>query len=143
LEFNTYVPANNNWHGVGWVYPIHYEENDGTVRIRRTSNGTIFIKFALKVASYMQKNPYFYIPIIAWQKKAEWLHNHLKYGQVVAITGYLEHTRVELDSYKEGQTRQRDWFNIIASDVKIISDKQYLETFKTKGVPWESNEKDS
>jgi len=113
------------WWGVGWCMPLG---TDKEFELQKTTTGKSFVHFIIKVPAGKK---YFYFKVCVWDKRAEHFIRTCEPYSLVTVKGYLEQTKVKLETARQdGSTRLRDWVKIVADAINVLSNEEYMETFR-------------
>ena len=110
--------------------------------LRHTSNNTPVASFTLAVdrgfgknAQNPQQQAADFIDIVCWEKRAEFVSNWFKKGQLVAVSG-----RIQQRAWKDKDGNNRYSFEIVADDVYFAESKR--DSAQTGGTPFQAPARD-
>lgn len=88
------------------------------IELRTTTSGKSVVSFTIAVKRKYSKDETDWIPVVAWEKTAEFLSKYVRKGQMIAIDGSIQ-TRKYTD--KNGNNRQA--VEVVAANAYFASEK--------------------
>lgn len=88
------------------------------IELKTTASGKSVVSFTLAVNRKYDKQKTDFIPCVAWNKTAEFLSQYVRKGQMIAIEG-----EIQVRSYTDREGKNRNAFEVIASNVYFAGDK--------------------
>lgn len=88
------------------------------IELRTTTSGKSVVSFTIAVKRKYSKDETDWIPVVAWEKTAEFLSKYVRKGQMIAIDGSIQ-TRKYTD--KNGNNRQA--VEVVAANAYFAGDK--------------------
>jgi hypothetical protein len=137
-EHRSYLTADQVWMANGYIWPVDnfWDKDQGRWIIKNKIRLLPFnhIGFVLSVGSDKHRK---HIQCYCYGAVARFIARYVRPGDFAAVIGYLDHRRIELDSWN-GHKRMRDWYRIIAYSIKLIpmvkKSKKAISIHRT--VPW-------
>lgn len=88
------------------------------IELKSTTTGKSVVTFNLAVKRPFAKDTTDFIPLVVWDKNAEYLHNYGRKGSKIAVSGKLT-TR----EYKDNNGYNRKVFEVVADNVEILDSR--------------------
>lgn len=88
------------------------------IELKSTTTGKSVVTFNLAVKRPFTKDTTDFIPVVVWDKNAEYLNNYARKGSKIAVSGKLT-TR----EYKDNNGYNRKVFEVVADNVEILDSR--------------------
>jgi single-strand DNA-binding protein len=85
------------------------------IELKQTTTGKSVVTFNLAVKRPFTKDTTDFIPVVAWDKNAEYLNNYARKGSKIAVSGKLT-TR----KYQDKSGSNRTVFEVVADNVEVL-----------------------
>jgi single-strand DNA-binding protein len=88
------------------------------IELKSTTTGKSVVTFNIAVKRPFTKDTTDFIPVVVWDKNAEYLNNYARKGSKIAVSGKLT-TR----EYKDNNGYNRKVFEVVADTVEILDSR--------------------
>ena len=84
--------------------------------LRRTGDGTGVCSYTIAVKRPMAKDVTDFIDIVSWRQSAEYLSNHAKKGDLVAVSGILQ-----IRNWEDKNGNKRRSWEVVTNSVELMT----------------------
>lgn len=107
------------------------------IEIRTTTTGKSVTSFTLAVVCPGAKDKTDFIPVVAWEKTAEFLNKYIVKGRKIIVEGFLTSRK-----YEDKNRNNRTAYEVVANRVEFADGKQETNTQAPVAPPAEIEEID-